>query len=64
MGIWYAAWSWGLNNLSEAYKMVDEVYKAHGELLTKEEWKLIVTEKAKYLYSEKKFQKFKIANDL
>lgn len=58
MGIWNAAWRWGLENKDEAKKMVADVYRANGEILSDEEWKEMLDDKAMYLYSKKKYNQF------
>ena len=58
MGIWNAAWRWGLENQPEAREMVEDVYMASGELLTDAEWAKMINDKAIYLYSKKKYTQF------
>lgn len=58
MGIWRAAWVYTLNNLPEARVKVAKVWEANGENLTDNDWYLLVIEKAKYIYSRRRFKKF------
>ena len=61
MGIWYAAWNWAIEHQPDAKKMVDDVFKSRGELLTDEVWKSMLDSKAKYILTEKRYQKFEEA---
>lgn len=57
MGIWQASNAWMLDNLPEARKMVEEVYRANGVLLTDQLWYTLVMEKAVHLHA-KRFKAF------
>jgi hypothetical protein len=53
MGIWTAAWRWGIANPQDARKLVGDVYHANGEILSNEEWDVIIQEKRAYLFAKK-----------
>lgn len=57
MGIWESANSYLLDNMVEARKAVEDVWKANGRLLSDADWYKIVIEKARYL-SPKKYKAF------
>lgn len=56
-GVWESANSYLLNNMIEARKYVESVWKANGELLTDQDWYRIVLEKANHL-PRKKYEAF------
>lgn len=58
MGVWGSAWTYILENLVEARRGVESVWKANGELLTDKDWFTLVVGKARYIYGKKKFEKF------
>jgi len=58
MGVWDAAWRYTLDNLVDSRQMVAQVWKANGEILLDKDWYPLVVQKAKYLYSPKKYQRF------
>jgi hypothetical protein len=58
MGVWTGAWKYTLANLVESRKLVTDVWKANGELLSDSDWYTLVVNKAKYIYTEKKFKNF------
>lgn len=57
MGCWQASNAWMLENLPEARRMAEDVYKANGVLIDDEFWYKLVIEKAKHL-SPKKYTAF------
>lgn len=58
MGVWNSAWNYVLNNLIEAKKKQEEVYRQNGEILQDRDWYSHVAKEAKYLYSPKRYQEF------
>ena len=56
-GVWESANSYLLDNMVEARKDTEDVWKANGRLLSDADWYKIVIEKARYL-SPKKYKAF------
>lgn len=56
-GVWNASWLFILSNPLDARKMIEEVWKQNGELMTDKDWYVLFTKNARYLLSDKAFKK-------
>lgn len=58
MAVWDGAWKYILENMLECRPKIADLWRANGELLTEKIWYELVCEKAKYVYSKKKYDEF------
>lgn len=55
MGLWKSMWRWAVDNMDDAYEIVNKAFMANGETMTRERWQKEMLSKATSSYQNSNY---------